>query len=294
MSWQKETNQPITQSQDTVNVSTSNRLTHENNNAQTSAIVPVYVSTQREPSKEVPFYAMRDTQSFSSFILNKVADNLDTTKTQVKLKLSTMSSKKTTVPCIKLEALHIRGLFSKKKLPVPVVYTRDFIPVNRSHIPTPDTARAWPHLKHLAKHTAPPLDCTSFNAQMWRGKPTICPENRFRVEQNKLLWFMWNSQWCDWSKSLHHCKTSNTRDWANHKTKEWSSLHLQDTDKRSNFSRCNQSSGNRLYRERIVGETCLTRRPLLPYKATRRNQTKAGRTLWNATAFQRWKTKNSQ
>jgi len=88
VSEQKETQQQITQSQDTINESTSNRVTHESKNTQTSAIVPVYVSTQNEPSKELLTYALLDTQSDLSFILNEVANNLDTTKTQVKLKLS--------------------------------------------------------------------------------------------------------------------------------------------------------------------------------------------------------------
>ncbi|XP_032425349.1 uncharacterized protein LOC116724101 isoform X1 [Xiphophorus hellerii] len=191
----KETQQQVTQSQDTANESTSNRVTHENRNTQTSAIVPVYVSTQNEPSKEILTYALLDTQSDSSFILNEVANNLNTAKTQVKLKLSTMSSKKTTVPCTKLEALQIRGLFSKKKLTVPVAYTRDFIPANRSHIPTPDTARSWPHLEHLTEHIAPPLDCDiglllGYNCtQALMPREVICgEENQPYAQKTDLGW----------------------------------------------------------------------------------------------------------
>ncbi|XP_028298181.1 uncharacterized protein LOC114460481 isoform X2 [Gouania willdenowi] len=195
VSEQKETKQQVTQSQDTVSESTSNRVTHESNNTQTSAIVPVYVSTNSEPSKEVLVYALLDTQSDSSFILNEVADNLDTKKTQVKLKLSTMSSKKTTVPCTKLEALQIRGLFSKKKLTVPVAYTREFIPANRGHIPTPDTARAWPHLEHLIEHIAPPLDCEiglllGYNCpQALMPREVVCgEENQPYAQKTDLGW----------------------------------------------------------------------------------------------------------
>lgn len=79
--------------------------------------------------------------------------------TQVKLKLFSMSSQKTTLPCTKLEAVQIGGLFSKKRLTVPFVYTRDFISANGSHIPAPDTARAWPHLEYVTEHIAPQLDC---------------------------------------------------------------------------------------------------------------------------------------
>ncbi|XP_038152621.1 uncharacterized protein LOC119790925 [Cyprinodon tularosa] len=191
----KETQQQVTQSQDAVNEITSNRVTHESRNTQTSAIVPVYVSTQNEPSKEILTYALLDTQSDSSFILNEVANNLDTVKTQVKLKLSTMSSKKTIVPCTKLEALQIRGLFSKKKLTVPIAYTRDFIPANRSHIPTPDTARSWPHLEHLSEYIAPPLDCEiglllGYNCtQALMPREVICgEENQPYAQKTDLGW----------------------------------------------------------------------------------------------------------
>lgn len=204
----KETQHQVTQSQDTVNETTSNRVTHESKNTQTSAIVPVYVSTQNEPSKEVLIYALLDTQSDSSFILNEVANNLDTTKTQIKLNLSTMSSKKTTVPCTKLEALQIRGLFSKKKLTVPVVYTRDFIPANRSHIPTPDTARAWSHLEHLTEHIAPPLDCEiglllGYNCtQALMPREVVCgEENQPYAQRTDLGWSI--ISYCD------SCDTGN-------------------------------------------------------------------------------------
>ncbi|XP_039859773.1 uncharacterized protein LOC120716337 isoform X2 [Simochromis diagramma] len=204
----KETQHQVTQSQDIVNETTSNRVTHESKNTQTSAIVPVYISTQNEPSKEVLIYALLDTQSDSSFILNEVANNLDTTKTQVKLNLSTMSSKKTTVPCTKLKALQIRGLFSKKKLTVPVVYTRDFIPANRSHIPTPDTARAWSHLEHLTEHIAPPLDCEiglllGYNCtQALMPREVVCgEENQPYAQRTDLGWSI--ISYCD------SCDTGN-------------------------------------------------------------------------------------
>ncbi|KAJ8361824.1 hypothetical protein AAFF_G00418650 [Aldrovandia affinis] len=40
-----------------------------------------------------------------------------------------------------------------------VTYSREFIPANRDHIPTPETAKAWPHLEHLANEIAPQQSC---------------------------------------------------------------------------------------------------------------------------------------
>lgn len=155
----KERKPESSQLQDVTKETTSNRVVQEGNSNQTSAIIPVYVSTPSDSSKEVLVYALLDSQSDSSFILEEVAEVLDTETEQVKLKLSTMSSKKTIVPCKRLKGLQIRGLFSSKKITVPTAYTRDFIPANRSHIPTPETAKAWPHLEHLAEHIAPQMEC---------------------------------------------------------------------------------------------------------------------------------------
>ncbi|KAK7929254.1 hypothetical protein WMY93_005649 [Mugilogobius chulae] len=40
-----------------------------------------------------------------------------------------------------------------------ITYARDFIPANRDHIPTPRTAKAWPHLEHIADEIAPLQSC---------------------------------------------------------------------------------------------------------------------------------------
>lgn len=141
----KEQSKERTQPPEVTKETTSNRVVQDTNSTQTSAIVPVYVSTPSDPDKEVLVYALLDTQSDSSFILDEVADVLDT-----------VSSKGTIVHCKTLNSLQIRGLFSSKKL---TVYTRDFIPANRTHIPVPETAKAWPHLEHLADHIAPQKDC---------------------------------------------------------------------------------------------------------------------------------------
>ncbi|XP_073671819.1 uncharacterized protein [Paramisgurnus dabryanus] len=144
-------------SQDIIAETTSNRILKDGGSIQTSAIVPVMVSSNS--GKEVLVYALLDSQSDSSFILEHVADTLKINTESVKLKLSTMSSRETIVPCKRLEGLKIRGLNSTKEITVPTVYTREFIPANRSHIPTPETAKAWPHLEHLAPHIAPQREC---------------------------------------------------------------------------------------------------------------------------------------
>ncbi|KAK7884949.1 hypothetical protein WMY93_028072 [Mugilogobius chulae] len=100
-----------------------------------------------------------ENQSDTTFVLQEKADALDAEKKHVQLKLSTMSSKDTLVPSQKLSGLQVRGFYSSKRIPLPTTYTREFIPANVSHIPTPKTARAWSHLEHLAEEIAPLIDC---------------------------------------------------------------------------------------------------------------------------------------
>nr|XP_046214589.1 uncharacterized protein LOC124041258 isoform X1 [Oncorhynchus gorbuscha] len=136
----------------------SNRVVRDIN-THTSTIIPVWVSTTSEPDREVLVYALLDTQSDTTFILEETTKALNTRKEPVQLKLSTMASRNTTVPCQKLSGLQVRGFYLEKKIPLPTTYSREFIPANRDHIPTPETARAWSHLEHIAEEIAPQQSC---------------------------------------------------------------------------------------------------------------------------------------
>lgn len=48
---------------------------------------------------------------------------------------------------------------SEVRIKLPTTYTRDYIPANRSDIPTCETAKNLPHLEHLADEMSPKLDC---------------------------------------------------------------------------------------------------------------------------------------
>ncbi|XP_032411399.1 uncharacterized protein LOC116714770 isoform X2 [Xiphophorus hellerii] len=140
-------------------VAISNRVTQATSSTLTSSILPVWVSSKNDPDREVLVYALLDSQSDTSFILDEVAQDFDTNKSKVNLRLSTMSTKSTVIPCDKLVNLQVRGYKDEKKITLPPVYTREFIPVNRSHIPTSETALKWPHLEKLADKLPPLLEC---------------------------------------------------------------------------------------------------------------------------------------
>ena len=124
----------------------------------TSMIVPVYLSTTENPYEEHLTYAMLDTQSDTTFILEATSDKLKTKSELSRLKLSTMTSTET-IQCRRFNNLQIRGLKSLTKIPLPVTYSRQFIPAHRSHIPTRDTAKQWPHLQALEREIPPDLKC---------------------------------------------------------------------------------------------------------------------------------------
>lgn len=138
---------------------TSNTVVQDTSNTRTSSIIPVWVSTTCEPECEVLVYALLNTQSDTTFILEETANALNTRKEAVQLKLSTMASKITVVPCFKLSGLQIRGFYSQSRIPLPTTYSREFVPASKDHIPTQETARIWPHLEHIADKLAPRQSC---------------------------------------------------------------------------------------------------------------------------------------
>ena len=100
-----------------------------------------------------------DSQSDTTFVLSEIAESLEVNKEPVKLKLSTMTSRTTLVSSQRIDNLQVRGFYTVKKISLPPVYTRDFIPANRSHIPTDETAKAWSYLEHLQGEISPLQDC---------------------------------------------------------------------------------------------------------------------------------------
>ena len=124
-----------------------------------SMIVPVFVSHVSNPDKETLTYAMIDTQSDTSFISESTADDLGVKGKETKLLLSTMTSSNKMVNCKRFSDLRVRGVRSNEFLTLPVLFSRESIPANRSHIPRTSMTEGWPHLKSIAEHLVPVQDC---------------------------------------------------------------------------------------------------------------------------------------
>ncbi|XP_057694061.1 uncharacterized protein LOC130917030 [Corythoichthys intestinalis] len=126
----------------------------------TSSIVPVLVSSSLEPQREVLTYAILDQQSDATFILEDLLDNLNVESAQpATLKLSTMTAIDTVLPSKCVSGLQVRALLSGKPIQINQAFSRSFIPVDKSYIPTKETAQQWCHLQHLTNQIPTLQDC---------------------------------------------------------------------------------------------------------------------------------------
>lgn len=125
----------------------------------TSMVVPVWLSSKREPGREHLVYALIDTQSDATFIVQNSADSLTSKPTNVTLQLSTLTKQGELIQCKKYCDLQVRGYNSSVFVDLPDTYSRECIPVDLNHIPTAETAKPWPHLAHLAGCMPTRLDC---------------------------------------------------------------------------------------------------------------------------------------
>ncbi|KAG7496410.1 hypothetical protein JOB18_018512 [Solea senegalensis] len=125
----------------------------------TSMIVPVWISSVTSPETEKLAYALLDTQSSSTFVDKEVCEKMGVDLEPVKLKLTTIMGKDSIVQSEKVSGLRVRGFTSRSFINLPPAFTRDFIPLERSHIPTPATAKRWKHLNAIAQEMPELLDC---------------------------------------------------------------------------------------------------------------------------------------
>ena len=107
------------------------KLDERKNVGKSSMIVPLWVSHQEKPDKGILVYALLDTHSDATFILEETCDELQVQGQETKLRLSIMLAEDVLIESRKLNGLMIRGHDSMKRMSLPVTYSRNIIPVNR-------------------------------------------------------------------------------------------------------------------------------------------------------------------
>lgn len=90
----------------------------------TSNTVPVFLSSVKEPYRELLTYALLDTQSDSTFILEDLLKELNVNVSSVQLKLSTMTAVNTIIASKIVHGLQIRGIHSETHVQLYKAYFR--------------------------------------------------------------------------------------------------------------------------------------------------------------------------
>ncbi|RLF66451.1 MAG: hypothetical protein DRN30_02085 [Thermoplasmata archaeon] len=135
---------------------TNMRIARNCSAGKSSMTVPVYISSMKDPDNEFLVYALLDTQSDTTFILDKVSDMIDTQSESTSLEITTMNTT-SNVTSRRFSNLQIRGMYQTKAFPLPTTYSTTLLPSNRHHIPTADVASKWPHLQTV--QIPPLLNC---------------------------------------------------------------------------------------------------------------------------------------
>ena len=124
----------------------------------TSMIVPVYIDSSSNSESGRVTYALLDTKADACFATSAVLEGLHTRRRRVQLKIATMTNSARSISCLSHSGLRLKGLKDNKWVPLPEVYERAEIPANREHIPTPETAARFSHLKCIKRKLSPLKD----------------------------------------------------------------------------------------------------------------------------------------
>ena len=111
-------------------------------------ILPVVV-TQKGTNKAVKTYAFFDNGSAGCFITERLRKRLAATSTVTKIQLGTMHGQSLVDSTIAKD-LVVTDLKDKNPVELPRAYTRQEIPADTEHIPTPEIVSCIEHLKEIA------------------------------------------------------------------------------------------------------------------------------------------------
>ena len=137
-----------------------------------SLIIPVWVSTSETHENEQLTYALIDCQSNATFITEKLRQDLGLDGVESNLLLSTMHEKDEVVECRKVKGLNVMDMKHQTSISLPQTFTRQTIPYKSSHIPEPEIAMCWEHLKPIASELMP--DRSDLEVGLLIG--TNCPQ----------------------------------------------------------------------------------------------------------------------
>ena len=112
--------------------------------------MPVKLTHQSQPSKEILTYAVLDDQSTDVFITDSLLSKMEVTAQEFDLKVNTIIGSNT-IRTKKITGLYIQDINNEySQIRVPYAYTREYIPATHRDIATPHVVRQWKHLAVVA------------------------------------------------------------------------------------------------------------------------------------------------
>ncbi|KAL8567646.1 hypothetical protein ACOMHN_054458 [Nucella lapillus] len=120
-----------------------------------SLYVPVWLSSRSNSGSEELVYAMLDTMSDTTFVVEDVADRLNAPFRTAQLVLSTLNAQGTTSDCRVYQDLQVRPYNGSTCYSIPIAYSRETICERDEQIPTRQIIEGNPSLRHLSRHFQP-------------------------------------------------------------------------------------------------------------------------------------------
>ncbi|CAC5381679.1 unnamed protein product [Mytilus coruscus] len=120
-----------------------------------SMIVPVYLSHTDNQQHEIFVYALLDTQSGTTFILENTRQTLGLFDADMKLSLSTRHSQNSIVDSCKIDRLMVRAYDIDPTIPLPSTFIRNVLLADRAHIPIGDIWRVVGRSYNCARALTP-------------------------------------------------------------------------------------------------------------------------------------------
>ena len=160
----------------------------------TLAVIPVKVHV-RGSLKMVETYAFLDPGSNVSFCSTRLMNQLNCEGKRRKLTLNTMGEKYT-MYTHEVKNLQVCDLNQEYTISLPVMYTKDELPVPRQHIPTSEDLKRWPHLQDVEL----PQINAGIGLLLGNGIPDayspldtkVGPEGTPYLARTRLGWIAWN------------------------------------------------------------------------------------------------------
>ena len=117
-----------------------------------SMVVPVWLTHSSAPNRSRLVYALLDSQSDSSFILDRTLDSFAVESQSVNLTVSTMVGSNQSVPSRKTSGFQILGHNLSETVSLPSLYSRPEIPHIQNHIPSKEFCLKFDHLRSVAEN----------------------------------------------------------------------------------------------------------------------------------------------